>query len=1468
MTNTCAAASGSGTILITNNDGGICTSTCNDKSKCFKTTDGKCYATADGQLGDLAGGACSATCGTDKCYNKETYLCHDLVAGVLVRDTVGATHECECVVKTECVHRTTTKCVLPSFDALANGDGKMCTKTCSTTATHCFLPALDGAKEAYVCYAADSTTRLGNGDGSMCSNTNCKDVSKCYQTSNHVCVDPTTTSTFGKGDGGECGNCVTGECPNPTTKLCQKPSSALLYLANTQDCSQTTCLANGCLQPKLFECYDTSSGTYDHLKDVTVTGEDCACVAADECLDPDASTCLDAAARIARNLVSDGDGSYCKVRCSNKDFCFNPHTNNCVDMYSRDGEGKATDQNLKTLANDVGGACYCATDQATKCVDNDSAATCVVATSGKVVDGDGSYCKTACSDKNRCFKDNVCQLPEISTLIADGAGGECANDTCPASKCYDPTTGVCISPKSGNAFASNTSPAACVTACTGKCINPFDFKCISLTGGDGGTGICTCSSATQCVTASSSPSCTARSSSSVSVIGETMCLTKCPRTHCYSKNTNFCYDLTDSSLAYYGTVNANEEGGDCLCIDKTKCLTEDSSTSPYLSCVAPNSDPKIADTQGGLCLTSCSSGKCYQTSNYTCMSPTNVLVAPVGGGECQADSNCTTSCYNPILFRCENTGFANTGTTNQECACTSGECIDPTTGVCLDPDSVDDSKNYIKSDDNTSVCRLLSEGCKASTHCILTLSVTGNANYRDCITKPSNTDARTGTYECYCTDTTKCMNLANANACEAGSGSKVIDGDGSSCKTVCSDNSKCFSPTTGVCLVPGDNYMEVTSTGEGCTCTDKNKCIDSSGFCVNPSSSNVANGDGGACVTACSDPEMCFDGTTYICQKGDATHIVNSDAGAQCETSCQVALECYHPITFKCMSNTGTDLEGTGGVCSCTDASNKCIDPNGPTCLAPGLRSTGKTYLLGVYGTTSECITKCVDDSQCYDDLAFQCKAASDGKVSNNDGGECQASCSDTSKCYNTSFQCVSPDKCHMKIDTPNTCQGFCPVDYCLHPDEVHCLAFSTTFTKEFQHCFCDDVSKCIDGDACVDPSDGKFSNKDGGLCLSSCPSGTCSHPALYSCVPVVGGTLEREVLTGKCYCANTTTHCVSTTAESCHTLVSNDNFFSEGDGGLCKQDDNDTAADTFICSNKNMCWNSNQTCQTPSSGNYSKSDGGACVSSCGAGKCFHPGTFFCIDEDSGVNGLLGWTQPEIDASGGSLVSGDLGKCHCVSEKQCIDQDSLKCIFGQEGKLVNSDSGLCTSTCSNTDYCFDYNFICVPGGYQRIVNDASGAACTTSCNTSSKCYNPKDYKCQDTTGFSATTTGSMCTCTDGSNCVYASDGNCAAKGDGSACAYKEWYERIWLIDIKNDLVIDTKNVNYYYIGEVKSNAAIDSSFPKATLMTGNKVSVYRYIQNNDPTNDTTGDSAYEKYLPNIYGYRIKTPFVAFDFEIW
>ncbi len=167
---------------------------------------------------------------------------------------------------------------------------------------------------------------------------------------------------------------------------------------------------------------------------------------------------------------------------------------------------------------------------------------------------------------------------------------------------------------------------------------------------------------------------------------------------------------------------------------------------------------------------------------------------------------------------------------------------------------------------------------------------------------------------------------------------------------------------------------------------------------------------------------------------------------------------------------------------------------------------------------------------------------------------------------------------------------------------------------------------------------------------------------------------------------------------------------------------------------------------------------------------CFHPVTNIC--QESGKDGVLAVT-------GGS-------ECACADRYSCLDSIGIKCIKARTGKIIDpDDKKVCRESCSDTNKCYDKNFICRTPNYYNVRNDSTGGACTEFCTDNNKCFSPISYQCKSildlNDNYYINTLGIECECKNDDYC-YTSKDTCSLKLNNNDCLDFYSYQLIWFVN--------------------------------------------------------------------------------------
>lgn len=1424
---------------VSNEDGLQCTTTCNDKNKCINNQF-ICQSPTDQLIAPANGSTCIAVndLKSTQCYHPVLFVVSDLFSGVIQ----SPTKSCKCVndsnMPEKCFSRSKFRCNVTSFRHLAKDlDGGECVISCPSS--KCFKTENEASLKAFVCYSP-AINRISNNDGSVCSTTNCKDKNSCFD-ANYTCVN--TGSITILGDGSSCtNNCPNGTCKNITSNRCIKPIIGS-YLLSSQNNCQTQCPANTCLHPISLKCLSISSD-YENVD--AKTTKTCICVNKTKCLDPDSDNCI---APIS-SKISDGDGTLCKKNnCTDKTKCINRLTFNCV-------KSTADPVEFKSINND-GGECFCSNSD--KCLDSDS--NCVSESSGKIVEGDGSYCRaTNCINKNKCVSNFKClDLNSTTPRVSNGDGGACLA-ACATGKCYNPSTLHCIDPKNKFVLKQDNGGACSNNICLANfCWSPNSFQCIDMNSSPfdvaSSTSECACPS-NNCV--KSDNTCDTIDSTTtpkrLSASTTTKCLTKCPNGMCFHPLNGVCKQINSS-------IYSLTEGGECLCVNKSKCLSR-TQLDPNYSCIDPNTT-NISNGDGSLCELDTSGckdkNKCYITTGnnpYKCITTSISFISKNDGKFCSAggdnidpNSVCDNAdlCLNEVSYNCVNPTLIdnlNDSVKVAYCECDAEYCIHPTSSVCVKPTTLLNSTDLINDTIWRRKCKTLSEGCSGS-QCIIPQSKSTSSDFRKCISTGSGIILDSVTKNCFCEDLNKCFDL-DTNTCITPTINKISDGDGSICKKKCSNSLFCFNPVTYICQNPDDFSFKKVSSGSECICSNSQQCIDTDGICKSPSSLRISDNNGTICKTKCTNTKKCYN-SNYLCIDGQESNIVNDSLGGSCVSSCSTNTQCYHPSTYICQTpGTGMDSTTLGDKCKCTNT-DECIRNNTKVCSA-GAFESGIAYYSNSDGY--QCVNSCSDMNKCIDNN--KCITPTTNKYSLGNGSKCETACP-SNKCLSNDI-CVEPSTNLLLVAGSTECKPTCQTAQCRHPSKYECLSTATNFATGNavdSHCICDPVDKCIDGNICITPEMKKLSNNsNGSLCISECPENFCIHPTTFKCT-VVSADLIAE--NGLCVCSNKF-KCIDGT--TCIDAISGK--FSYGNGGLCTNlnydSNNDTTPDTFRCLDFTKCVD-NFTCITPTTGKISRNDGLACATECLSDDCYHPSTFVCQNKNFYLM---------------ESVSG--GECKCVNKKHCINSTSKWCTASQLGKHVVDDTGgLCASSCG-VDKCYDEITNTCHSGSPSIIINSDGAVCATSCLDVSKCYSPVNFKCITPTGVMATTSnGGLCKCVDDvTNCLINSL-TCEPRTNMN-CALKSWYEKTWVKSL-GTTTVNSVTTSFILIESIKMNTTISTPANHSEI-TSKLFYVERSAKNTSPElsieldSATNGDAQFRKYLIDIYSFSPFKSYVVWDVKVF
>lgn len=1392
----------------------VCVSACSNIYQCPNNTTFICQLPEDGQVFDTNSSLClSGVSCTDnsKCVDAFFY-CATVANGISKNATTGY---CKCDDTSKCISRDINKCVKPYYHNVADGEGNICSLKCPDT-SKCY------DSTTFVCQTP-SAGKIADLDGSSCKSV-CSDKTKCYDNT-FSCVDGASDKII-RGDGSVCQtSCASADqCYDTTTYLCQTYGKGI-YKYNNQCVS--TCPDGTCYHSYMSECITIDS---------TFTGNlsDCKCVDTNNCVSRTAASCI---APDSSN-ISDGDGSYCKYKCTSSDNCWNPYSHKCT--------AKEVSGVVKYSSKSSGSSCTCAENKLSTCLNNDAEYSCIAGSSGKLINKDGGMCTATCNDTSKCFDtDFICRNPD-STHISDADGSSCKASCSDTSKCYDYYNFNCISP-SKNKYIKVGGGVCNKTCGSGYCFHSKLFKCLSLgsefttlNGIEGGQCVCVDNKkcykedTETCIDTSDN---LANPDNLISNNDGLYCSStgKCSsNSKCYHPTKLVCYDKSSNNLN-------SDTNGSCKCLPadvNTKCIDPDNIVP---TCITSSSSSTLLPGDGTLCLSVCPLTKCYG-SDFLCKPGQDGEVANGDGSACTASCSDTSMCLNPVSYLCMTTASNNFSSVSDgsSCSCSNtSSCVDISTGECVTAISG-------KVRDNDAAAQPL---CKSNNLCSDSVNYCVHPGTFTCI-QASNYGLIISDGQCYCSDASSQCLPKNNNTCVAGSASNILDGYGGLCLSECSNINQCYHPSTGICLETDTFGFENTGAGNKCICEDKNKCLSTTeNECVSGASGRIIDGDGGICKTSCSDTSKCYDSSTYICQDAEEGKVSNNNGGV-CSTLCTNTNQCYHPRTFICDTPLSANyLSDTpaGSVCTCTDIT-RCVNPYDYNCIA------GKSKRIN-NEDKGICTESCNDKTKCYTTSTgtpYTCALALSGSISLNDGGICSTSC-DSGKCFNAStFICQLPDGTNKLETDKEACVTSCAAGKCIDPSLLNlCITYDNTSVLKngsTNLCECSDNTKCYFDKECISPESGKLNNQDKGPCITECPSNKCLHPTMFTCL-TPSATLGKDQ-DGYCKCIGTdAAKCLNTTDSTC--IVASTTIANDGNGSVCK---------ATGCSDKTKCYNTsnNNICQSPSLSNLAISAGGACSnsSSCPTTtNCYHPGTFICQT-----------------TSNNNMVSvSDGGRCVCSSNYNCIDAASTSCIKAKSGKLNNLDGSLCSSSCSDSDKCFNNEFICIYPNYNNLKNDDNGSQCSELCADDSKCFSPITFSCIPFgINFQVNKLGIECSCKTGF--CYTNNDTCEDESTAT-CLDKYVYQKIWFINHVN-FVEDNITYLVQKIGSIISDNEITYASNIADLGDNYIYLLYRKAIStqtynvDDPKYHSSISSTYDYsiFLPNIQGYKVGKFFVAFKFE--
>lgn len=1253
----------------TSNSDNTCTSNCGT-GKCILTDAGVSYCTSQQGLGsnpilirskdsDLCVSTCDAVVDHIVCQNFSlpSYKC-DVASSSLFYNATADGVQKVCLTECpafKCAHATTFQCMTPESGKVFISSSQVCAANCSTVNPKCF-------DENFICVNPDNE-HLSKNNGSACISEISSDADECptethcmnllkftclapevgqyKEEDNYYCVSKCSDET-------KCGRRDVGGVGEVAQYNCIQPASG-----NFMESNNSLCVAT-CTNPKM--CANTNNICMLPTAELNFKSGSATCVAASGKCGDDDNLCIDAyyyctALTTSNGFLKNSSNGFCK--CLNTQ-CLSKKSNSCIIPY------------YNNLADDAGGFCLKKCPN-TQCYLESQAPTFVCkfinninppydANSPSnlnvyVDDGDGSNCKYKfCSNKNKCW--NILENN-------DSANYRCTNDTS----------------KLSNTQLITGDGGKCSTSCTknSECWDD-NFQCQPI-----GNGVLINLRVTD-------------------LNEKNKCFTKCPATTC-------TYSLINACLPIGSTFSAANTA--CKCANANSCLDYGKNLDDIISevttaCIDPVSN-KIGDGDGTTCKFKCSdSTKCWQPSDFKCVSKSTTFVTKTDGGQCfcvdsskclddtnntcitpvtgkvndgdggKCGSNCSdkTKCYDSTSFQCIKPNETNASDGNGgECFNPNSDDCEPNTDLCVDPDKyycrVPPKGRYIQT--GKSFCVLKCD----STYC-------SHKAMRKCLPKSSvfNTvDAIIGG-ECECTTKSNCYKTDEEDCTVPTEVNELIsNNDGLTCVTGrCSSTSKCFHPVMRTCHTPPSTGATFKIADDGsCICLAADKCIDPAALDGNGLPSCISPIDGkafsntGKCVTLCDNVDECIHRSTYICIKGAI----------------------------------GQNVDGTKGECVSDCEGERCRNPVKHSCVATS-DDIARTTADGVDDDTNICV--CVGQTKCFDSVTGECVDSANNKVV------------DSTKQYNPSCR------------PTNTCTD---ANYCVHPILFACINMANTgLIKSDGMCICSNLEKCINPDQsiadldnvtesiCVSGSPTRIIDGQGSLCLSKCKTGskTCFIPTTGTCMDTEANGFEPSG-GHSCKCAD---HSKCLEGSTC--ISTSSGKIGDGKGGVC----------TTTCNNTYQCID-NFKCRNPTEGKVSWGNGTACQTLCDTNKCHHPKDYLCVD----------YTNLTNKADGISTF-----QCKCANG-YCLDPFSLKCVAGSRTKIDNQDGYMCTSKCSDLNKCYkDTNFLCI-SPITGFYSNSDGGKCVTTCSDD-KCYNSSKFCITPTESNRLQTAGGECNSTE--NC--------------------------------------------------------------------------------------------------------------------
>lgn len=1288
-------------------------------------------------LKDTKTGLCSfSNCGTNRCFDSKTFYCYELEGKV--RETDGS---CGDICNNGSCNGGDNICLFTQSKRLREFKTGRCVETCPTTTSpaQCLVNTVGfNCKEV----SSETNSRRSNDENGTCVDV-CLE-GNCYD-DNFIC-NPVGVNRWRQITTSACNtSCLGASCkPNSTSFVCQSTSGTNFKKADgfcATACPLTECISD--VTNRICSLNSNNPLTVRRFEDG---------VCANQCSDKTCFrrennfNCQEVSATNRREL-----SSICNTTCTENFSCLDTATNFCLSTNS--GRKRNTGGNCL-----ISGTC-----PSGSCLESVNSNYCSATSNIRFRELGSELCTSQCSGET-CWNDsfNCISLDNLNKKLLSN---QCSA-SCTGNSCYDGTTLICkalsITPGSIKVKKINGD---CAVECndTGYCYDSNGICVLTQSDRikDTNTQCRTSCTGNTCWSVSNSFTCTITDSSNFKAVGSHECKSECEGNTCSSANY-VCENVNPQYKLPSGYCSSDCAGSFCI------------SDVANFRCSATG--PNIYKDAGNICNTACTGNTCFDSSDYICIGTANgrfkdydsSCVASCASAYCKSPVAGEFICLANSAGRVKKVdGFCATSCPNNYCSNDSYVCInadvnnirDYSTGYCAVNGVCTGANCWTTNGYNcepTSKLRFKELNGQCNTSCSGNSCLEDTYNFICLATSSTNRKTLDGSCKAHC-DHGACHDANNVCLKTGLTPKRIRDTDGS-CQLTCSGNT-CYSSNNDFTCTQTDefNFKQLDSScnahciGKSCisqtggdsflcvpttaslfkntdytcvaecptkTCLDQG---DSRYYCLNTNSKRVRQSVSNNCAAACGG-DFCFDATTYhcsnldtkkramngacteICQKPHCNNggsCIQSDinnwrlSNGNCAANCDLTKECISDNTtnFLCTERSEHDIgqpdnacgsncpQGTCYVTTGVDAYKcqvnagkianvfgKCVDecPAGK-CLnkitehCHDLVNTNPTRFISVFGY---CENSCNWNTECYDANTVTCKNLSSNNLVQENNHVCAIECDNTgsvARCYSTSNRiCVNAtDEDGFKLRTSSidsTCITACPAGECYN-DKYECIAqglnkIDFTTTKCISNCAALS-GYCIDGDNCKKTTSALF----------KLPNGNC--------------TTEAQCGSGYCVDPRNSNRCLATSA-------TNVKRFSDK---KCN----------FSCE-IGYCYNTvTFDCEATEVGKL-RDYNGACAASCS--------TRYYIDSNKHC------VYTDYD----HVILADGTVADACPDNFCMENNTTRKCVATNGTTQINDNGVCNTTCSEEDECFDStNFNC-----KQILNNgfkAADGSCQVACGT-------------------------------------------------------------------------------------------------------------------------------------------------------